>query len=211
MPIVFWQIWAFLAPAFAEHTSARWRCSSPSPPSSGWRGLAFGYWVVLPPADPLPDELRLVALRTSCSAPRTTTRFVSSRTHRRGAGIRGARVRARARPAADHDRGDAAADLADRRVRDGRDRGDPPGGRSGDDDPLGSSRFSSSTSSIAFAAFFEPRWRGRRRGRPSSRAGLAGRNAARPAAQRRAGDKRPPTGRPRGRRRRGAERPELEG
>ena len=50
MPIVFWQIWAFLAPAFAEHYQRSMAMLVAFAAVLGLGGLAFGYWVVLPPA-----------------------------------------------------------------------------------------------------------------------------------------------------------------
>ena len=50
LPIVFWQIWAFLAPAFAEHYQRSMAMLVAFAAVLGLGGLAFGYWVVLPPA-----------------------------------------------------------------------------------------------------------------------------------------------------------------
>ena len=50
LPIVFWQIWAFLAPAFAEHYQRSMTMLVAFAAVLGLGGLAFGYWVVLPPA-----------------------------------------------------------------------------------------------------------------------------------------------------------------
>ena len=115
--------------------------------------------------DPLPDQLRLLALQHP-AARQGLLPLRQLRAGRRGARLRGARVRARARPAADPDGGAAAPHLADRRVRDGRDRRDPPGRRPGDDDPLRASRSSLLyVLSIGLATFFEPRWRDQREAR----------------------------------------------
>ena len=139
-------------------------------------GLAFGYWVVLPPAihfltnyDSSHYEILLRA--------KDYYRFVSfvligvALAFEVPVFVLGL-VRLRNR-----DRGEAAADLAHRRVRDGRDRGDPPGRRSGDDDPARSSRSSCSTCSRSGSPPSSSRAGARhaRRGRPSSRAGPAAR------------------------------------
>jgi len=50
MPIVFWQIWAFLAPAFSEHHQRSMALLVGFAALLGLGGLAFGYWVILPPA-----------------------------------------------------------------------------------------------------------------------------------------------------------------
>jgi sec-independent protein translocase protein TatC len=50
LPIVFWQLWAFLAPAFAEHYQRSMATLVGFAALLGLGGLAFGYWVVLPPA-----------------------------------------------------------------------------------------------------------------------------------------------------------------
>jgi sec-independent protein translocase protein TatC len=50
IPIVFWQVWAFMAPAFAEHYQRSMTMLVAFSAVLGLGGLAFGYWVVLPPA-----------------------------------------------------------------------------------------------------------------------------------------------------------------
>ena len=50
LPIVFWQLWAFLAPAFSEHYQRSMAMLVAFAAVLGLGGLAFGYWVVLPPA-----------------------------------------------------------------------------------------------------------------------------------------------------------------
>jgi sec-independent protein translocase protein TatC len=50
MPIVFWQLWAFLAPAFTEHQQRTMAALVLFAAVLGLGGLAFGYLVVLPPA-----------------------------------------------------------------------------------------------------------------------------------------------------------------
>jgi sec-independent protein translocase protein TatC len=50
LPIVFWQLWAFLAPAFEEHRQRSMAALVLFATALGLGGVAFGYWVVLPPA-----------------------------------------------------------------------------------------------------------------------------------------------------------------
>ena len=50
IPIVFWQVWAFMAPAFSEHYQRSMTMLVAFSAVLGLGGLAFGYWVVLPPA-----------------------------------------------------------------------------------------------------------------------------------------------------------------
>jgi sec-independent protein translocase protein TatC len=50
LPIVFWQLWAFLAPAFTEHYQRSMSILVAFAAVLGLGGLAFGYWVILPPA-----------------------------------------------------------------------------------------------------------------------------------------------------------------
>ena len=50
LPVILWQVWSFLAPAFEEHASASWPCSSMIATALPAGGLAFGYFVVLPRA-----------------------------------------------------------------------------------------------------------------------------------------------------------------
>ena len=63
MPIVFWQIWAFLAPAFAEHYQRSMAMLVAFAAVLGLGGLAFGYWVVLPPAIHFLTNYDSIALR----------------------------------------------------------------------------------------------------------------------------------------------------
>jgi len=50
LPIIFWQIWAFLAPAFSEHYQRSMSIMVAFAAVLGLSGLAFGYYVILPPA-----------------------------------------------------------------------------------------------------------------------------------------------------------------
>jgi sec-independent protein translocase protein TatC len=50
LPIVFWQLWQFLAPAFEEHRQRTIALAVGFATVLGIGGVAFGYWVVLPPA-----------------------------------------------------------------------------------------------------------------------------------------------------------------
>ncbi len=50
LPIVFWQLWAFLAPAFEEHRQRSMAALVGFATLLGLGGVAFGYWVILPPA-----------------------------------------------------------------------------------------------------------------------------------------------------------------
>src|ERR671930_1741686 len=50
LPIVLWQLWAFLAPAFEEHRQRSIAVVVAFASALGVGGVAFGYWVVLPPA-----------------------------------------------------------------------------------------------------------------------------------------------------------------
>jgi sec-independent protein translocase protein TatC len=50
LPIVFWQLWSFLAPALAEHRQRAMAIMVAFATMLGLGGIAFGYWVVLPPA-----------------------------------------------------------------------------------------------------------------------------------------------------------------
>jgi sec-independent protein translocase protein TatC len=50
LPIVFWQIWAFLAPAFEEHRQRSMALLVLFATVLGLGGVAFGYWVILTPA-----------------------------------------------------------------------------------------------------------------------------------------------------------------
>ncbi|TMM06290.1 MAG: twin-arginine translocase subunit TatC [Actinobacteria bacterium] len=50
LPVVLWQFWAFLAPAFEEHRQRSIALVVAFATALGVGGVAFGYWVVLPPA-----------------------------------------------------------------------------------------------------------------------------------------------------------------
>jgi sec-independent protein translocase protein TatC len=50
LPVVFWQVWAFLAPAFEEHRQRSMAALVGFATLLGLGGVAFGYWVILPPA-----------------------------------------------------------------------------------------------------------------------------------------------------------------
>jgi sec-independent protein translocase protein TatC len=50
LPIVFWQLWAFLAPAFEEHRQRSMALLVGFATVLGLGGVAFGYFVILPPA-----------------------------------------------------------------------------------------------------------------------------------------------------------------
>jgi sec-independent protein translocase protein TatC len=50
MPIVFWQLWAFLAPAIEEHRQRSMAVLVFFASVLGLGGVAFGYFVILPPA-----------------------------------------------------------------------------------------------------------------------------------------------------------------
>ena len=50
LPIVFWQIWAFLAPAFEEHRQRSMATLVAFATVLGLGGVAFGYFVILTPA-----------------------------------------------------------------------------------------------------------------------------------------------------------------
>jgi len=50
LPVVLWQVWAFLAPAFEEHRQRSIALVVGFATALGLGGIAFGYWVVLPPA-----------------------------------------------------------------------------------------------------------------------------------------------------------------
>jgi len=50
LPIVFWQIWAFLAPAFEEHRQRSMALLVAFATVLGLGGVAFGYFVILSPA-----------------------------------------------------------------------------------------------------------------------------------------------------------------
>jgi sec-independent protein translocase protein TatC len=50
LPIVFWQVWAFLAPAFEERYQRSMSVLVMFAAALAVGGIAFGYWIVLPPA-----------------------------------------------------------------------------------------------------------------------------------------------------------------
>src|SRR2546421_12797239 len=50
LPVWLWQLWAFLAPAFEEHRQRSIAVVVGFATVLGAAGVAFGYWVVLPPA-----------------------------------------------------------------------------------------------------------------------------------------------------------------
>lgn len=50
LPVIFWQLWAFLAPAFEEHRERSMALLVGFATVLGLGGVAFGYWVILPPA-----------------------------------------------------------------------------------------------------------------------------------------------------------------
>jgi len=50
LPIIFWQLWAFLAPAFEERHQRSMAVLVAFAAVLGLAGIAFGYWVILPPA-----------------------------------------------------------------------------------------------------------------------------------------------------------------
>ena len=50
IPILFWQAWAFLAPAFQEHSQRSMATMVAFAAVLGLGGVAFGYFVILPPA-----------------------------------------------------------------------------------------------------------------------------------------------------------------
>jgi sec-independent protein translocase protein TatC len=50
LPVVLWQLWAFLAPAFEEHRQRSMTVLVAFATALAVGGVAFGYWIVLPPA-----------------------------------------------------------------------------------------------------------------------------------------------------------------
>ena len=50
LPVVFWQVWAFLAPAFEEHRQRSMALLVAFATLLGLGGVAFGYFVILSPA-----------------------------------------------------------------------------------------------------------------------------------------------------------------
>ena len=50
LPVIFWQLWAFLAPAIEEHRQRSIALLVASATALALGGVAFGYYVILPPA-----------------------------------------------------------------------------------------------------------------------------------------------------------------
>ena len=50
LPVIFWQLWSFLAPAFEEHRQRSMAVLVAFATLLGLGGTAFGYFVILPPA-----------------------------------------------------------------------------------------------------------------------------------------------------------------
>jgi sec-independent protein translocase protein TatC len=50
LPIIFWQVWSFLAPAFQDNAQRMMSVLVVSAALLGIAGLAFGYWIALPAA-----------------------------------------------------------------------------------------------------------------------------------------------------------------
>src|SRR5215831_16855303 len=50
LPIIFWQVWAFFAPAFEQRHQRAMAVLVAFSAALALTGVAFGYWVVLPPA-----------------------------------------------------------------------------------------------------------------------------------------------------------------
>ena len=50
LPIVLWQLWAFLAPAFEEHRQRTIAAAVAFATALGLGGVAFAYWIILPAA-----------------------------------------------------------------------------------------------------------------------------------------------------------------
>jgi sec-independent protein translocase protein TatC len=50
LPVILWQIWSFLAPAFKDQVQRRIAALVAFATALGLGGIAFGYWVVLPKA-----------------------------------------------------------------------------------------------------------------------------------------------------------------
>jgi sec-independent protein translocase protein TatC len=50
LPVIFWQLWAFLAPALEEHSQRSIALLVAFATALGLGGVAFGYYVILPPA-----------------------------------------------------------------------------------------------------------------------------------------------------------------
>ena len=135
LPIVFWQIWAFLAPAFTEHYQRSMSMLVAFAAVLGLGGLAFGYYVILPPAIHFLTNYDSSHFNILLRA-RDYYRFVSFVLLGVALAFEVpvfvlALVRLRILS-----RGAASPHLACGRLPDGRDRGAPPRRRPGDDDPL---------------------------------------------------------------------------
>ena len=92
LPIIFWQVWAFLAPAFEEHNQRSMAAMVAFAAVLGVGGVAFGYFVILPPAihfltnyDSAPSSRSSSGLatttssrRSSCSRWQSPSRYRSS-------------------------------------------------------------------------------------------------------------------------------------
>jgi sec-independent protein translocase protein TatC len=50
LPVILWQVWSFLAPAFEEHRQRSMAVMVASATALAIGGVAFGYFVILPPA-----------------------------------------------------------------------------------------------------------------------------------------------------------------
>ncbi len=50
LPVILWQVWSFLAPAFEEHRQRSMAVMVASATTLAIGGVAFGYFVILPPA-----------------------------------------------------------------------------------------------------------------------------------------------------------------
>jgi sec-independent protein translocase protein TatC len=50
LPVILWQVWSFLAPAFEEHRQRSMAVMVTSATALAIGGVAFGYFVILPPA-----------------------------------------------------------------------------------------------------------------------------------------------------------------
>ena len=68
LPIVLWQLWAFLAPAFEEHRQRGILSVVFFATLLGLGGVAFAYWIVLPPA------MRPTATKRNSSCPHSAAR-----------------------------------------------------------------------------------------------------------------------------------------
>ena len=58
LPVIFWQLWAFMAPAIEEHRQRSIAVLVVFATVLGLGGVAFGYYVILPPAiSPVQPEI----------------------------------------------------------------------------------------------------------------------------------------------------------